>query len=61
MKQKDKKMSALGKSGAKKRWASRYATLQELSKLVDKEFHNYLMSWPTEHLERLAEHYRKNV
>ena len=37
----------------------RYEIIQALSGLVDKEYQNFLLKWPTEHLQRLLNAYKK--
>ena len=58
---KTKKMSKseAGKMGAKETHKKRYEIIQALSGLVDKQYQNFLIKWPTEHLERLLAAYKK--
>lgn len=51
--------SQAGKMGAEATHKKRYEAIKELSKLVDKKFLNYLHSWPTAHLVRLLDAYKK--
>lgn len=51
--------SEAGKLGAKKTHKKRYEMINELSGLVEKNYLNYLQSWPTEHLKRLLDAYKK--
>ena len=51
---------AFAKMGAKQRWGSRYDTLVELSKLIDKKELNWMQAkWKTTHLSYLLEVLRK--
>ena len=58
---KTKKMSKseAGKLGANETHKNRYEIIQALSGLVDKSYQNYLLSWKTEHLQRLLNAYKK--
>ena len=51
--------SQAGKEGANVTHKKRYEILLELSKLVDKEYQNFLIKWPTSHLERLLNAYNQ--
>ncbi len=60
MKQKDKKMQKLGRAGAKLRWASRYAMLEELRKFVDSELYPLMVKWSTKDLKTLLKYIHKH-
>ena len=51
--------SQAGKMGADKTHQKRYEIIKQLSALVDKNYQNFLIKWPTEHLEKLLNAYGK--
>ena len=51
--------SEAGKLGAEATHKKRYQIIAELSKHVDKNYQNYLLSWKTEYLVRLLNAYKK--
>lgn len=54
-----KKLSIAGKKGASIKHRKRYEILVALSKLVDKQYQNYILKWPTKHLEVLLKELSK--
>ena len=53
---KNKAAQKLGKSGAKKRWASRYEIILKLSSYYGKDIQNQFIKWPTKILKELLKH-----
>ena len=51
---KDPKKVKAGKAGADKTHARRYKLLKIVSGQVDKQFLNFIMKWPTKHIEILV-------
>ena len=51
--------SEAGLLGAKETHKKRYEMITQLSAYVDKAYQNYLLTWKTEHLQRLLDAYQK--
>jgi hypothetical protein len=60
MEQKKMSRSEAGRMGSDKTHKRRYEILKELSKLVDKHLQNFLLGWPTKHLETLLKAYKND-
>ena len=51
--------SESGRMGADVTHKKRYEIIAQLSAYVDKAYQNYLLTWKTEHLQRLLDAYQK--
>ena len=51
--------SQAGKMGSNETYKKRYEIIEKLSAYVDKTYQNYLLKWPTSHLQRLLDAYQK--